>query len=187
MNEPWFYVLWAAGAYVLGSISAGYVVARAAGVDISRVGTGNPGAANIFREIGPAYGAAVFAIDITKGAAATVPLLLMGLSAWGALAATGALLAGQFRPFLWRFPGSTGMAAGMGATLGLLPAGALIAVAPSVAFVLLSRNVAYTGVLFFIVTAAAGWLVHEDAIGALAVLLTAAAILARALYQYRGS
>ena len=56
MEEPWFYAVWAIGAYVLGSISIGDIVARAKGVNIRALGTGNPGAANIIREIGKRYG-----------------------------------------------------------------------------------------------------------------------------------
>ena len=56
MNDVWFTILWSLGAYLVGSLSVGDLVSRAAGVKIREVGTGNPGAANVWREIGPRYG-----------------------------------------------------------------------------------------------------------------------------------
>ena len=63
--------VWTIASYLLGTVSFGDLVARAAGVDIRALGTKNPGAANIYREIGPKYGIAVFALDVAKGAVAT--------------------------------------------------------------------------------------------------------------------
>ena len=51
------YIAVVVGAYLLGSIPTGYLVARAKGVDIRTVGSGNIGATNVFRflEIGRAH------------------------------------------------------------------------------------------------------------------------------------
>ena len=92
MNEPWFYAVWTVGAFVVGTLPVGDLVARTKGVDIRALGTGNPGSANIYREIGPAHGVAVFLLDVSKGAVATVPLLLLDLPSWSGLAATTAAL-----------------------------------------------------------------------------------------------
>ena len=46
------YVAVVVGAYLLGSIPTGYLVARAKGVDIRTVGSGNIGATNVFRFLG---------------------------------------------------------------------------------------------------------------------------------------
>ena len=108
MQQPWLYALWALGAYLLGSIPVGEPVAWAAGANIRALGTGNPGAANIFREISPSYGAAVFGLDLAKRAVATVPLYLLSLPAWAGLMATAAVLAGHFLPLPWRSIGGTG-------------------------------------------------------------------------------
>ena len=185
MDEPWFYALWAVGAYLLGSISAGDVVSRAAGVNIRALGTGNPGTANIFREIGPRYAAAVFTLDVAKGAATTVPLYILGLPVWTGLLATASLLAGHFFPIPWRSIGGTGMAAGMGTTLGLLPLGALIATLPAILVVVFRGNAGHAGISFFAVTLVAGGLLHRDAVGAAAVLLAGTAVLIKSWFQYR--
>ena len=57
-------------AYLLGSIPTGFLVAKARGVDIRAVGSGNIGAANTFRAIGKTAGVLVLLIDALKGYAA---------------------------------------------------------------------------------------------------------------------
>ena len=53
--------------YLLGSIPFGVLVARKYGIDIYKVGSGNPGATNILREIGKPAGYLVFFLDFLKG------------------------------------------------------------------------------------------------------------------------
>jgi glycerol-3-phosphate acyltransferase PlsY len=186
LDEPWAYALWAVGAYLLGSMPVGEFVARVGRVDIRSAGTGNPGAANVYREVGPAYGVAVFSFDCAKGSAATLPLFLIGAPASVAAIAMASVLAGHFFPVPWRSIGGTGMVVAMGTTLGLLPAGAMIAAVPSVICIRLTRNSGYTGALFFTTAIVSGWLVHRDEVAAVAVLLGAVAISLKALVQYRG-
>jgi glycerol-3-phosphate acyltransferase PlsY len=47
------YIVTAAVAYLLGSIPTGYLVAKARGIDIRTIGSGNIGATNVFRTLGP--------------------------------------------------------------------------------------------------------------------------------------
>jgi glycerol-3-phosphate acyltransferase PlsY len=53
--------------YIIGSFPTAYVVARAKGVDIFKVGSGNMGANNVARALGIQYGALVWAWDGLKG------------------------------------------------------------------------------------------------------------------------
>ncbi len=185
MHEAWFYIVWAVGAYLLGAISAGDLVTRAFGVNIRTKGTGNPGTANISRELGLAYGVAVFVLDIVKGAAATLPLYLLDFPMWMGLMAMAAVLAGHIFPVFWRFQGGTGLVVGMGTTVGLLPFGSLIA-APVTALALMrTRNMGYVGALFFLLAIVAGGLVHRDIVGVIAVLLAGTTIWFKARVQYR--
>ncbi|MCX6948442.1 MAG: glycerol-3-phosphate acyltransferase, partial [Opitutae bacterium] len=66
----WF-ISSAAVGYLLGSLPFGYWVARAHGVDIFKVGSGNPGATNVKRTLGAKAGNTVLALDVAKGAIAT--------------------------------------------------------------------------------------------------------------------
>ena len=64
------YIVVALTAYLLGSIPTGYLVARARGVDIRSLGSGNIGATNVFRVLGKPAGIAVLVFDGLKGFAA---------------------------------------------------------------------------------------------------------------------
>ena len=56
--------------YLIGSVPAGYLAGRVAGIDIRKVGSGNIGATNVLRVLGKRYGYPVFLFDFAKGTAA---------------------------------------------------------------------------------------------------------------------
>ena len=64
------YILTALGAYLLGSIPFGFLVAKAKGIDIRSVGSGNIGATNAMRVLGKPAGIFVLLMDALKGYAA---------------------------------------------------------------------------------------------------------------------
>ena len=68
-------ILLLVAAYLVGAIPFGYVVGRARGVNLFAAGSGNIGATNAARVLGPAYGGLVFVLDFLKGVVpvATVP------------------------------------------------------------------------------------------------------------------
>ena len=185
METTWFYVVWIVGAYLLGSLSTGDLVCRTAGVNIREWGTGNPGTANIFREMGPRYGVAVFLLDILKGAVAIAPLAVMGIDMWVRVLATLSLLLGQFFPVFWRFRGGTGMAAFFGASAGLVPIGAAIGLPVGFVYLKFTRNIGWSGGVFMFVAALSGGLIHQDLVGILGMALGAAAVFVRQVLQYR--
>ena len=174
MHEPWFYALWTTGAYLLGSVSAGDLVARMAGVNIRRLGDGNPGTVNIYREVGPIYGIAVLALDVATGAAATLPLYILDSPMWLRVLAVVAVLGGHIFPVFWKFSGGAGGAVGMGATFGLMPLGALIAAPVTILAIALVRTPIFSVWLFFGVTLLAGGILHRDPASVGAVLLAMA-------------
>jgi glycerol-3-phosphate acyltransferase PlsY len=57
-------------AYLIGAIPFGYLIARSRGVDILRQGSGNIGATNVGRILGPAFGILVFVLDFAQGSGA---------------------------------------------------------------------------------------------------------------------
>ena len=186
MDTPLVYVLWGCAAYLLGSVSFGDIVARMYNFPIRETGTGNPGAANIFREMGARYAAVVMVLDLAKGIAATLPALLLGLPIWAGIAGTAGVLAGHFLPVFWGFRGGTGMVVAIGAGVGLIPLGALIAAPITLVFLKLSKNAGYSGLLFFVVAVPAGWWLHDDLTGAMVTLVGAGAVLVKSRIQYRG-
>ena len=58
--------------YLFGSLPLAYLAARAVGVNIFEVGTGNPGAANTFRAVSKKLGTLVLIGDVGKGVAAVL-------------------------------------------------------------------------------------------------------------------
>ncbi len=192
LQTPWFYAVWAVGAYLVGSLVVGDLLCRAKGLDIRSLGTGNPGAANIWREVGPRYGVAVFLLDILKGVAAVLPLFVLDMPTWFLTVAMLCLLAGQFFPVFFGFDGNTGMAAMFGATAGLVPLGAAVALAVALGKFSITRNVGWSGGVFFATSWVAGGLLH-DTVGILhgswwsvgAAMLGGALVFAKQVVQYK--
>ncbi len=114
------------GAYILGSIPFGMVVARGKGVDLRKVGSGNIGATNVARAMGKGWAIAVLAADAAKG---FVPVWLgrrLGLAPTVvALAGFIAITGHMFTIFL-RGRGGKGVATSLGVALALSPLAALI-------------------------------------------------------------
>jgi acyl phosphate:glycerol-3-phosphate acyltransferase len=116
-----------AAAYVAGSIPFGLLVARARGVDLRAVGSGNIGATNVARALGKTWAVAVLLADAAKG---FVPVALgqrLGLPPRAvALAGAAAIVGHMFTIFL-RGRGGKGVATSLGVALALSPIAALCA------------------------------------------------------------
>ena len=156
-----------------------------AGVNIRRLGDGNPGTVNIYREVGPIYGIAVLALDVATGAAATLPLYILDSPMWLRVLAVVAVLGGHIFPVFWKFSGGAGGAVGMGATFGLMPLGALIAAPVTILAIALVRTPIFSVWLFFGVTLLAGGILHRDPASVGAVLLAMAVPTMKFLVQRR--
>lgn len=106
--------------YLIGTFPSAVMVARSRGIDIHSVGSGNPGASNIARTMGTAWGVAVFVLDGIKGAVpAAVGLLLDARPAGYGMVAASVL--GHMFPLTRRFRGGKGVATMGGAMLVLQP------------------------------------------------------------------
>ena len=64
MLLPWILIV---VAYLIGGIPVGLLVGRARGIDLREVGSGNIGASNALRALGPGVGTAVWIADLLKG------------------------------------------------------------------------------------------------------------------------
>jgi acyl phosphate:glycerol-3-phosphate acyltransferase len=123
--------------YLIGSIPAGYIVGRFAGIDIRGVGSGNIGATNVLRALGKPYGYSVFFFDFFKGVAA-VRLSIFLINAFrpgyhedelvGIFAGVVCVL-GHTYPIWLGFKGGKGVATSAGVLFGLMPLAALIVLA----------------------------------------------------------
>ncbi|HEX7000612.1 MAG TPA: glycerol-3-phosphate acyltransferase [Trueperaceae bacterium] len=141
-----------AAGYLLGALPTAFLVARARGVNVFAVGSGSMGAMNTARNLGIGAGLLVLAVDVGKGALATLlgtalagvegvvsdpyalPALLPPLAA-----GLGAVTGHCFSAYV-RFRGGQGLATALGAALPLYPYPALYGVVLVVALVLLFRR-----------------------------------------------
>jgi len=111
--------------FLLGSIPSGVLLARLAGVDPRRGGSGNIGATNVARLAGLRFGIATLLADAGKGAAAVLVARLTGQSETvAASAGLAAVLGHLYSPSLG-FRGGKGVATSAGSLLVLVPAAAL--------------------------------------------------------------
>ena len=108
--------------YLIGSIPVGYIFGKAwKGIDIRQHGSGNLGATNVLRVLGPGPGAVVLALDILKG---LVAITLVG-DALGLIARIDRILlavaavAGHNWTVFLRFKGGKGIATSLGVLIGL--------------------------------------------------------------------
>lgn len=109
--------------YLLGSIPTAYIATRvASGRDVRRLGGGNVGGLNVFREVGFLPAAVVGIVDVAKGAAAVaVAQWLLDVSLSFVLAAAVAAVVGHNWMVWLKFSGGKGMGAAIGALFVLLP------------------------------------------------------------------
>ncbi len=112
------------------------------GVDLRTVGSGNPGATNLYRTAGLAWGLCGLMLDVAKGAAAVLAAkwIAPGVVALPVVAAAAAIGGHIWTPFL-RFRGGKGVATTAGAFLALAPLIVGVAVAVFFIGVALSRYV----------------------------------------------
>lgn len=129
--------------YVSGGVPTGFLLARALkDIDIREHGSGNPGAANVYRVVGPVAGLATLVLDAAKG---FIPVFLAARFVpqvpWLAAACGGAAVVGHdWSPFLG-FGGGKGVATTAGVFAALCPQGLLVSYAAFVAGVTLSGHI----------------------------------------------
>ena len=153
MQLQW--LLCVVGAYLCGSIPFGWLIGRAHGVDIRRIGSGNIGATNCGRILGRKWGILCTALDALKG---FVPVALAGCllgylgdaelpasDAWRWLVvALGAVLGHMF-PVWLGFRGGKGVATGLGVMLGLYPAMTIPALGAAATWTIVALGTRYIG------------------------------------------
>jgi glycerol-3-phosphate acyltransferase PlsY len=119
-----------AAAYLIGSIPFALILARRWGnIDLRRIGSGNPGAANVLRARGVKAGVLVAMLDIAKGMAGVLVAQRISPDGSAPAAAGLAAIVGHIYPVWLRFRGGKGVATACGAFSVLTP----LAVPPALA------------------------------------------------------
>ena len=198
------YVIVAVAAYLLGSIPTGYLVARAKGIDIRSVGSGNIGATNAMRALGKPAGVFVLLVDALKGYAACYAGIIIyansgpaaeirslaDLSALIQQAQNCVIIAGVFAVLghnytCWlKFKGGKGIATSAGVYLALAPWALLIAAAVFLVALLATRYVSVGSISAAVALPAAVWILppHNQLLG---IVTTVLGILA--IYKHKGN
>lgn len=134
----------------MGSLPTGYLVARAYGVDIRQVGSGNIGATNVLRSVSRWAGRGVFAVDLLKGFLPVflAPVLLPQLdsSITQIIACLCAVLGHNYTPWLG-FRGGKGVATAAGGFLAICWPALLIIVMVWLVVFLLSHYVSLASIV----------------------------------------
>ena len=154
-------------AYLLGAVPFSFVVGRRVrGIDLREHGSGNLGATNVFRTLGPGWGLLVLLLDMAKGALAVLMMTLVTTSwpegqvtplhlppdLWRIFAGFAAALGHTLSPFMG-FKGGKGVATTGGAYFVLAPFPTLIATASFAIMVGLTRIVSVGSITAAIVLA----------------------------------
>jgi glycerol-3-phosphate acyltransferase PlsY len=198
------YIVTALGAYLLGSIPTGFLVARAKGIDIRNAGSGNIGATNAMRVLGKPAGLFVLLLDALKGYAA-VAFLAPQIFNWLAphlglvpdfsvepfelrlrllvIAGIGAVLGHNYTCWL-KFKGGKGIATTAGVYLALAPWAVLVALIVFILAVALTRYVSVGSIAAAIALPVAVWMMtpHNLFLG---LVTTALGLLA--IYKHKSN
>jgi glycerol-3-phosphate acyltransferase PlsY len=154
-------------------------------VDVRTLGSGNLGATNVYRALGPGLGVATLLLDVTKGALPVwlVPRLPIvadfpGGREWCTLAVGLAAVAGHVWTMFAGFKGGKGVATTVGVLLALAPAAFGVFVGVFVIVVAITRFVSLGSVLgaiafsvTLLATSAGGWRRPAPLLGVLLALL----------------
>ena len=206
----WSYILVALAAYLLGSIPTGFLAAKAKGIDIRAVGSGNIGATNAMRVLGKPAGFLVLLADCAKGFAACCvgafismyfTNRLTGLhstsdfdsnsfgQAFNSLAYFP-IIAGIFAvlghnyPCWLKFKGGKGISTTAGVYLALAPWAVLVALAVFILAVLLTRYASVGSISAAVALPAAVWLMTPDNL-LLGIVTTVLGVLA--IYKHKSN
>jgi glycerol-3-phosphate acyltransferase PlsY len=120
-------------AYLSGSVSYAILVTRLVGrKDIRELDSRNPGAANVFRNVGKGWGLLVGALDALKSMAPILAARLLFFKAdayadfWALFVVGMAAVAGHMKPLYYRFKGGGGLSAVLGVFVFFVPVEYLI-------------------------------------------------------------
>ena len=171
-EDQFWTVIALVSAFLCGSIPFGFLVAKAKGIDIRKVGSGNIGATNVGRTLGRKWGFLVFGLDFLKGVAGTALVgMVWDLAALDQMSScarprgldvalgVAAIFGHSFCPWLgWR--GGKGVATGAGVLLTVFPESFAVAMTIwvvamglwkmiSLASILSAATLAVTGLYFY--------------------------------------
>jgi glycerol-3-phosphate acyltransferase PlsY len=188
------YIVTGVAGYLLGSIPTGYLMAKARGIDIRHVGSGNIGATNVFRILGKKSGALVLLVDALKGylACGWVPLGIAATTGlmnaeefgfYGAVLGGVTAIVGHNYSCWLKFKGGKGIATSAGVMIALVPWALLIVLGVWLLIFGLSRYVSLASIVAAFCLPFAVWLTEPER----TLLVITAVVAALAIYKHRSN
>jgi acyl phosphate:glycerol-3-phosphate acyltransferase len=203
------YIVVAVAAYLLGSIPTGFLVAKAKGIDIRSVGSGNIGATNAMRVLGKPAGIFVLLMDAAKGFVACFLGVLIcasifsmthngirdsnttnssddtmpSLEQFAIIAGIFAVLGHNYTCWL-KFKGGKGIATTAGVYLALAPGALGIALAVFILTIIVTRYVSVGSIAAAIALPTAVWILQPQNLF-LGIVTTALGALA--IYKHKSN
>jgi glycerol-3-phosphate acyltransferase PlsY len=189
--------LTAVAAYLLGSIPTGFLVGKAKGIDVRKVGSGNIGATNAFRILGKGPGIFVLVADGLKGWVAVdkIPdLVHAGFDSaaiwdqptlqWLKIIAAISVILGHNYTCWLKFKGGKGIATSAGVLAALVPVAMVVSLATWIIVCVITRYVSMASIAASLILPFATWAVPQY--GWNLVLITAA-MAALAIYKHKAN
>jgi glycerol-3-phosphate acyltransferase PlsY len=174
--------------YLLGSIPFPYLLGKLRGQDLFLVGTGNPGAANLFRKVSKPLGATGAVLDLAKGAASIAVANSLGVPEGAELLAGVAAVVGHWHSLFLRFRGGEALATAVGVAIGAAPLPALAGTVTGLAVLAVIRSTGHAAALAWPVFIGLALLadVPVPTISGLTVLMVIITIRAKVRTRLRG-
>ena len=152
---PWLIIVLG---YLLGSIPTAYIAGRLLkGKDIRQMGDGNAGAQNAFRQLGAKIGIVVFIIDAGKGALAILIAQAANIPQVAVLFTGATVVIGHNWTVFLGFRGGRGESTTIGVLLTLITQPMLILAGPTLATLIIKRNVILASVVLFVPLSLVCW------------------------------
>ena len=167
--------------YFLGAIPTGYLIAKKVmGIDIREHGSGNPGAANVYRTVGKWAGVSTFLVDALKGFIPVSAALYLCADYphkyWVAIACGTIAILGHMWTIYLKFRGGKGVATSAGVFAALLPIPTAIAFASFVICVALWGRISIGSICACIVLPIASFFIGNHPLS-VNLMVTAVALL----------
>jgi len=166
--------------YAIGSVPFALLLARRWGApDLRAIGSGNLGAANVFRASGVTAGILVAALDITKGALSVTIARHLSDQAAAPAAAGLAAIVGHIYPIWIRFRGGKGVATACGVFSVLTPPAMLPALTIFALTVWLTKYISLGSVLATLALPPSAYVMGSPAAAVVAAFAAATLIVFR--------
>lgn len=165
-------------AYFAGSFPTASAVGMISGHDHSKEGSGNPGASNVYRTSGAAYGLITVLVDVLKGFVPVLATMAILDRPWAA-AVWAAATVGHVIPFARFRNGGKGVATGGGGSLPLFPYLGLAMVPIFIVVVKVTKRASVGSLVITVVLVIGVVIRHQHVVEIAASVVVAAVIIIR--------